>query len=249
MTKMARSGHCCLVYCKRTTAYTRLAGNHDLSLDPNYALKYDSGWTVASGNIEKCRDLMRSLPGVVYLQHSGADIQVPGRDVSIRVFGSPYSPEQLKQNWAFQYPEKQAHNTWEAIPSNTDIFITHTPPAGYCDASQHWIEGGCPALAQTLSRIKPAMHICGHCHEGRGAQVVRWDDKPGVVNSVRIWEDTSIGTKKQSLLDLTGHRGGRALEYGRETAVINASVMAKSWDTGAKSFNKPIVVDIDFPTP
>lgn len=45
---------------------------------------------------------------------------------------------------------------------------------------------------------------------------------------------------KQSLLDLTGIKSERSLEYGKETAIINASIMAKSF--------RPIVVDVNWPT-
>jgi len=100
-------------------------------------------------------------------------------------------------------------------------------------------------LRAALWRVKPLLHICGHCHEGRGAEVVRWSDIPNEIESVRKWKDPGQGNKKQSLLDLTGARGGFALEAGRETAIINASIMAKSFGRGAKVFNKPIVVDID----
>lgn len=202
---------------------------------------------MAAGNIEQCHELIKSIPGVTYLQHSSTKISVPGHDIPLRIFGSPYSPEQLNQNWAFQYPPAKADEMWDAVPRNTDVLITHTPPSGYCDRSEHWREGGCLSLTQALGRIKPALHICGHCHEGRGGQVVRWSEDSGMAESVWTWKDASVGTKKQSLLDLTGLRGGNKLEVGRETAVINSSIMAKSWGIGAKAFNKPIVVDINYP--
>ena len=103
--------------------------------------------------------------------------------------------------------------------------------------------------------MTPKVLVCGHCHEGRGAVVVRWGERSendgceGVsevgVESVRQWEDPGAGSKKQSLLDLTGWKGGLRLERGRETAVVNASVMAKSWERkGATVFHKPVVVDV-----
>jgi len=46
------------------------------------------------------------------------------------------------------------------------------------------------------------------------------------------------------------HDNVRAL-YGRlgrkETCIVNASIMARSWGNGPKQYNKPIVVDIDLP--
>lgn len=63
-----------------------------------------------------------------------------------------------------------------------------------------------------------------------------------------LWTDPGIGNKKQSLLNLTGSRGDWALHVGHQTAVVNASIMARSWGTGGRAFNKPIVVDVNMPS-
>ena len=68
-----------------------------------------------------------------------------------------------------------------------------------------------------------------------------------VSDVVRRWDDPGEGNKKQSLLDLAGARSGLSLKAGVETAIVNASIMAKSFGRGAKRFNKPIVVDVDLP--
>jgi len=202
---------------------------------------------VQSEKVEECRKLFRSRPSMTYLEHSSAVVRLPERDITLRVFGSPYSPDRSHQNWAFQYPDGKDESLWSTIPGHTDILVTHTPPQGHCDASEHWRDGGCQALTNALRQTKPLLHICGHCHGGRGAEVVRWSDTPGIVESTRKWDDSGAGNKKQSLLDLTGVRGGARLEHGKETAVVNASIMAKSFGRGAKEFNKPIVVDLNLP--
>lgn len=192
---------------------------------------------------------------IVYLQHEAVVIPIPHTNVSLKVFGSPYSPARGERRWASQYDENEAEALWDVIPLDTDILVTHTPPAGYCDESAHWTEGGCPALTKALARVKPLLHVCGHCHEGRGATVVRWaggcDNATGSAEarsevSVRTWEDPGRNNKKQSLLDLTGRRGEQ-LRADEETAVINAAIVARSFGRGAKAFNKPIVVDVDVP--
>jgi len=95
------------------------------------------------------------------------------------------------------------------------------------------------------------LHVCGHCHEGRGAQVVSWsDDEAEAEHGVTEWTDPGSGNKKQSLFDLTGKKSRAAAPHAdaaRETAIVNASIMAKSYGRGAKAFNKPIVVDIELP--
>ncbi|KAK4554968.1 hypothetical protein LTR86_008116 [Recurvomyces mirabilis] len=225
-----------------------VAGNHDLSLDQDYRLKHDEGWRVQAEDHDKCKTLLASYPDIHYLEHASSTIELPKKKLSFNVFASPQSPDRGHQNWAFQYPVPEAEGLWHAIPSDTDILITHTPPSGHCDTSTHWQEGGCPALKRRLWLVRPALHICGHCHEGRGAEIVRWGEDEGEGQVVWRWEDPGQGNKKQSLLDLTGLRGGWKLERGRETAIVNASVMARSHGRGGVAFNKPVVVDVLLPT-
>ena len=222
-----------------------VAGNHDLSLDPEYRLKYDERWKVTPQHEEECRALLRSIPRLVYLEHSSTVVHMDG--IRLQIFGSPYSPDRLTQNWAFQYTEDRAQQLWKAIPSDTDVLITHTPPSGFVDESKHWKLGGCPYLTEAIQKIKPLLHICGHCHEGRGAQIVSWSGSEDAKYSVTEWQDPGAGNKKQSLLDLTAGRGSYNLKAGKETAIVNASIMARSYGHGTKVFNNPIVVDLDLP--
>lgn len=216
-----------------------VAGNHDLSLDPAYSLKHKEGWNVLPTDAEACRQLLIDNPDFIYLQHSAAAIHLPGKDVTVRVFGSPYSPDRGKQNWAFQYDNDAAATIWNSIPAETDVLVTHTPPRGICDASEHWREGGCSALSTALARLRPCLHVFGHCHEGRGGAVIQWSDEEASTN-VLPWEDPGRNNKKMSKFELTG------LEPGRHTGFVNASILGTSHGRGPKVFNKPIVVDVDF---
>jgi len=222
-------------------------GNHDLSLDKDYKLKHDDGWRVQAESLERCKAMLATYPNIHYLEHEASTIELRDRDISLNVFASSQSPNRGHQNWAFQYPISEAEALWDAIPSETDVLITHTPPSGHCDTSTHWQAGGCASLKQRLWHVRPALHICGHCHEGRGAEVARWGEVEGECEIVWRWEDPGQGNKKQSLLDLTGMKGGWSLERGRETAIVNASIMARSYGRGGVAFNKPIVVDIMIP--
>jgi len=228
--------------CEKKSRLISGAGNHDLALDEKYTLTRASGWTVKPHEESDCRLLVSDNPAFHYLEHSDVRIEVPGKSRNLHVFGSPYSPDRSRQNWAFQYPDTQAEGLWDAVPAGIDVLITHTPPKGVCDMSQHWQEGGCPALLQKLWHSRPLLQVCGHCHEGRGVEIVRWGETPGRIESTRTWEDPGRGNKKQALLDLT--RGEALLKPGEETAIVNASVMAKSFGRGPKTFNKPIVVDL-----
>ncbi|KAK4507899.1 hypothetical protein PRZ48_001634 [Zasmidium cellare] len=213
--------------------------------DPDYALKHKSGWGVVPADVEACRNLVVSNDNFVYLQHASAVIPLPSKGTHLRVFGSPYSPDRGRQNWAFQYEENAAESIWGAVPDGIDLLVTHTPPKGCLDASKHWEEGGCPALKAALSRIRPLVHVFGHCHEGRGAQVVQHITHSDNPTPSITWDDPGAQSNKQSLLNLTGK--GIGLRSREQSAMVNASISATSFHRGAKAFNKPIVVDVEIP--
>lgn len=216
-----------------------VAGNHDIALDKQYGNQSDEAMEL--------RRALKEDSEIVYLEHESVEVNVKGAEISI--FGSPFSMAAGEKQWAFQYPASQAEKLWSAIPSDTAILVTHTPPIGHLDASEHWVRGGCPALLEVLLRTKPLLHVCGHCHQGRGGRVIRWKDEAEGEHGVSDWRDPGAGNKKQSLFDLTESRLGYALRAGDETAIVNASIMAKSHGRGAKTFNKPVVVDVELPVP
>ena len=95
----------------------------------------------------------------------------------------------------------------DQIPLDTDIVITHTPPKYHCDESGHGGAAGCQALREELWRVRPHLAICGHIHEGRGAEIVYWDlETPNTRYKESIteyWTDPGLDSKKQSLIDLS----------------------------------------------
>ena len=64
-------------------------------------------------------------------------------------------------------------------------------------------------MRETLWRVRPSLAICGHVHEGRGAERILWDlDCPNVKFKERAtgyWTDPSlgVGSRKQCHLDLS----------------------------------------------
>ena len=101
---------------------------------------------------------------------------------------------------------------WEhSIPLDTDIVITHTPPKYHCDESKGRRAVGCEILREKLWRVRPYLAICGHVHEGRGAEIVLWDiHTPNTRYKEALteyWTDPAIDTKKQSLINLSAKSG------------------------------------------
>ena len=151
--------------------------------------------------------LLRQSPSITYLNHETATIHLDrGKDSEtiFRVFGSPLSP--ARGRWAFGYSTNEALSRWNQIPLESDIVITHTPPKYHCDESKDWGTAGCEALRQTLWRVRPRLLICGHIHDARGVERVRWDlMAPHIKYKEECtisWTEASQG-KKYASLDLS----------------------------------------------
>jgi hypothetical protein len=196
-----------------------VAGNHDITLDEAFYAEH--GLYFHNQNPQSSADciaLFRSSPSITYLCHSAATIRLQspsGPRTQFTVFGSPYSPRHGL--WAFYY-DAPAHATnlsdlttlWDSIPLDTDIVVTHTPPRTHCDETDERRATGCEALRRALWRVRPRLAVCGHIHDGRGAQRVAWDLATSNVSfaekGVVPWEDPGAGNKKLSVVDLTGRK-------------------------------------------
>jgi len=125
-----------------------IAGNHD--------------WL-----FQKDPALARSIlsPSITYLQDSMVQIR------DLKIYGSPWQPEFLE--WAFNLPRgPRLREKWRLIPEDTDILITHGPPAGILDQTPDGEHVGCADLHEAVVRIKPMLHVFGHVHHGHGSQEV-----------------------------------------------------------------------------
>jgi hypothetical protein len=192
-------------------------GNHDITLDAPFFREKESKWKWPEPqDPAMCRKLLTDSPSITYLEHEAATIYLPKRGTCFKIFGSPYSPGQ--RGWAFQYwGADEAETMWKGIETDTDIVITHTPAQGHCDAATKDDRSGCSALTRRLEEIRPMMHVCGHIHEARGVERVRWSTSrpphPSTVEAIEHWADPGTGSKKISLLDLTAKgKGGRGLD-------------------------------------
>ena len=120
-------------------------GNHDLALEDR--LKSDSS----------------PFKNATYLQDQSFVYR------GITFYGSPWTPD--LRSHAFYQDDAELQKSWSAIPPDTDVLITHTPPAGILDVSSRGLELGCDHLAGELQRISPQLHCFGHVHASSGACV------------------------------------------------------------------------------
>lgn len=99
-------------------------------------------------------------PNCHYLKDSSIIID------GVKFWGSPVQPDFC--NWAFQKPRGQALKAhWSQIPEDTDVLITHGPPAGIGDSYTNFHIGDEDLLNRVLE-VKPKIHCFGHNHEGYG---------------------------------------------------------------------------------
>jgi len=113
-----------------------------------------------------------AYPDLIYLQDSSVSIDVRGRTLNIH--GSPQTPQ--NGSWPFQYlrisaAQVSSSDRWTDIPANTDILITHGPPAYHLD-----LEYGCLALLDAIWKIRPHLHVFGHIHAARGTETIAWTE-------------------------------------------------------------------------
>jgi len=128
-----------------------IAGNHDWLFERNRQLA-----------------LSYVPDNVTYLEDSGINIE------GINFYGSPV--QKPFYDWAFNRPEEKLAVHWAAIPNNTDVIITHSPPYGIFDWSVYdKIHTGSPSLyKEIIERIKPKISVFGHIHSGHG--ITKIDD-------------------------------------------------------------------------
>ena len=123
-----------------------IAGNHDAPFQSNKSAAAQA--------------LTRGDSGITYLQDSSVKI---GETV---FYGSPWIPTFM--NWYFMADRGAViRRKWAMIPDNTDVLITHGPPATILDYVRE-VPQGCGDLLQRIFQVKPVFSVFGHIHEGYG---------------------------------------------------------------------------------
>jgi predicted phosphodiesterase len=125
---------------------------------------------------EKAIEIVNSYKWIDYLQDDWIIVgDADAHDANVKtakIYGSPWQPEFY--NWAFNLPKggKELEAKWAAIPTDTDILITHGPVQGHLDASgppYNEPNLGCSLLRHHIDTVsRPKIHVCGHIHGGYG---------------------------------------------------------------------------------
>lgn len=121
-----------------------IAGNHD--------------W-MAQRDPDRFAALVRDhAPSCHYLNESSVTV------AGLKVYGSPWTP--TFYDWAFNAdrgPVIAAH--WAKIPDDTQVLVTHGPPADILDQTIRGPKVGCYDLSQRIRELKSLRcHTFGHIH-------------------------------------------------------------------------------------
>jgi hypothetical protein len=218
-----------------------VAGNHDLTLDTDFYSKYGS-YRCKNNNAAQvpvdCQALLTEAKTLTYMLHESRNFKLAspsGPRTAFSVFGSPYSAA-WGGAWAFQYPRDDggiaAKALWDQIPLDTDILITHGPAHTHCDEARMREPAGCEVLRQALWRVRPRLALCGHIHEARGVERVRWNlesrDARFAEKGRTGWEDLSPESEKIALVDLTAKKGGAPLDNDGSLYLLDDKSYGKS---------------------
>jgi len=123
---------------------------------------------VIAGNHEHCfertpHEARALLTNAIYLQDECVTIE------GVSYYGSPWQPWFF--DWAFNLKRGAALKAkWDSIPEETDVLITHGPPAGVADVTAGGLSVGCEDLLNRVALVKPTLHAFGHIHEGYGVK-------------------------------------------------------------------------------
>ncbi|KAK2737821.1 hypothetical protein FQN57_007379 [Myotisia sp. PD_48] len=162
-----------------------VAGNHDGWLDVQVRDKVVQTALPTEGE-EEDEEEEQSLDwgDVHYLQNSSVMLSVSNATTSrtLMVHGIPQIPqlEAHQTIHAFQYPPTVKSPWPNTVPPETDILVSHSPPKYHADIFPNCL--GCPHLLNAVWQVKPALHVFGHVHAGRGVERVYYD------GAQRAWE-------------------------------------------------------------
>ena len=119
---------------------------------------------------EQASEIYTSYKNITYLQDERLDLWDED-DQQLVIYGSPWQP--WFYDWAFNLPKggPGLMSKWEAIPTDTDILITHGPPQDHLDVSgppYNEPHLGCALLREKVDEQPPKIHVFGHIHGGYG---------------------------------------------------------------------------------
>ena len=134
-----------------------VAGNHDFLLD---------AFRIEGREKELKEGFFNGR--VHYLRDESLWLNFPGR--TVKFYGTPWT---ICGDWAFsEMNQMHRRATFNKIPGDTDVLISHGPPYSIldrCDNGSHGFGSvGDLELLGATERVRPLLHVFGHIHDGAG---------------------------------------------------------------------------------
>lgn len=120
-----------------------IGGNHDYALQNNPYMAKNLPWH--------------------YLQDDWVKVN------GVNIYGIPWVPNLPR--WAFHANDQTLAEKYKAVPTGTDILVSHGPPNMIADLSSPKFGSnhcGHKAVNQAILRVQPKLVVCGHIHESHG---------------------------------------------------------------------------------
>lgn len=111
-------------------------------------------------NLNRCKKEMLSR-GITLLHQDSIQIS------DLKIYGDGTTPQY--GDWCFMKKRETISKTWENIPEDTDILLTHGPPKGILDLTtdrhRNLERAGCGALGKRILKLNNLKLNCfGHIH-------------------------------------------------------------------------------------
>jgi hypothetical protein len=72
----------------------------------------------------------------------------------------------------FEVPEEEIYGGLQEVMDYDTNLVTHAPPLGHVDVIPRTVlHAGSSGVARVVEEYSPSLVLCGHIHEGRGAEV------------------------------------------------------------------------------
>lgn len=159
---------------KETEPFLKWYGEQNYKHKILIAGNHDWGFETRPKRFEQmCKD-----NGITYLNDSGTEID------GIKFWGSPVQPAFC--SWAFNRARNEKTQLdyldmddfgkplikphWDKIPEDTDVLLTHGPPAGIRDLAFDKRHVGCQLLLERIYEVKPKLCVFGHVHFSYGKE-------------------------------------------------------------------------------
>lgn len=171
--------------------------NHIISVQGNHE-------TWVEKNFNEAKEIaLKACPAVHFIEEGLVEIE------GFKIWCSAWTP--WFHAWAYNaHRGDEIKRHWDAIPDNTDVLVTHGPAYNILDIvdSTHYHgkvneHVGCFDLAETIKRVKPDVHICGHIHSGHGQEHI---DGTSYYN-VSICDEIYLPSYPITIIDLEDEHG------------------------------------------